>query len=257
MFKQSEQINEIAKALSAFQGEVENAAKSSTNPFFSSKYADLGEVLNTIRPVMGKHGLALAQFPSFEGDCNGGLVHVESLLSHSSGQWLSCVTSAPVFPTTGRSGKAELVSSQTIGSATTYCRRYAAAAMLGIGQEDDDGNSTSGKNAADKGEDQRKVEPKKEAKPMWNQAEDDEFKMLLDKIGSHLRVENTPKSMDELDNFTEIVLKSKANYPATVILPQLRIREKEFAARATKFIKAVVNPPKDLLPGALPLEGGE
>lgn len=257
MFKQSEQINEIAKALSQFQGEVGNAAKSSTNPFFSSKYADLGEVLNTIRPVMSKYGLALAQFPSFEGDANGGTVLVESLLCHSSGQWFSCTTSAPVFPTTGRSGKTELVSSQPIGSATTYCRRYGAAAILGIGQEDDDGNSTSGKNAAEGAGATSSSKPApKEPKPVWNRAENDEFNMLMDKIGSHLRVQN---ALDELENFTSIVLKSKENYAPATILPQLRVREKEFADRVTKFIRSTVSAPKEeeLLPGALPLEGGD
>ena len=125
----SPMINDISKALSDFQGEVENAAKNATNPFFKSKYADLGTVLNAARPLLGKYGLALVQFPSFEGDHTGGKVMVESLLTHSSGQWFSCVTSAPVFPTTGHSGKTEPVSAQTIGSATTYCRRYAAAAL--------------------------------------------------------------------------------------------------------------------------------
>ncbi|MHB0764695.1 ERF family protein [Stutzerimonas sp. NM35] len=53
----SEQINELATALAKAQGELENASKSSSNPHFKSKYADLAEILNTVRPVFANHGL--------------------------------------------------------------------------------------------------------------------------------------------------------------------------------------------------------
>jgi hypothetical protein len=37
------------------------------NPHFKSKYADLAELLNTVRPVFSIHGLAIVQMPSFDG----------------------------------------------------------------------------------------------------------------------------------------------------------------------------------------------
>ena len=126
----SEQINELAGALSKAQGELENASKSSNNPHFKSKYADLAEVLNTIRPVFSLHGLAVTQCPSFEA----GIVSVETVLMHSSGQWMSSVVSAPCTKQ----------DAQGVGSAITYCRRYALAAVAGIAQEDDDANSSVG-----------------------------------------------------------------------------------------------------------------
>ena len=46
MYKSNE-ISELAKALAAAQGELENASKNAANPHFKSKYADLAEVLNT------------------------------------------------------------------------------------------------------------------------------------------------------------------------------------------------------------------
>lgn len=126
----SEQINELATALSKAQGELENASKSSNNPHFRSKYADLAEILNTIRPVFSSHGLAVTQCPSFEG----GVASVETVLMHSSGQWISSVISAPCSKQ----------DAQGVGSAITYCRRYALAAVAGIAQEDDDANSAVG-----------------------------------------------------------------------------------------------------------------
>ena len=246
--KTSETIGAIAKALSSFQGEVENASKSSRNPFFNSKYADLGEVLNTARPLLGKNGLSLSQFPSFEGTDQGGIVMVTSLLAHESGEWFACETTSPVFPTTGKSGKTELVSAQTIGSATTYCRRYAAAAILGIGQEDDDGNAVSGKDNNGQGTTTgQKTETKKEvAAPVWTKDDEAQFATLMEKIGNHLRVQN---KLDELDDFTNKVTVAKAKHPVAVLLAQLKTREGEFAAQTTEFIKRTV--------GAQPQEAEE
>jgi hypothetical protein len=126
----SDSINELATALSKAQGEIENAAKSSENPHFRSKYADLAEVINCIRPVFSKHGLAFTQFVSYDA----GIVSVETVLMHSGGQWLSGVISAPVSKQ----------DAQGVGSATTYCRRYSLAAVAGLAQEDDDANAAVG-----------------------------------------------------------------------------------------------------------------
>jgi len=123
----SEQITELAAAMAKAQGEIENASKNAANPHFRSKYADLAEVLNTVRPVFAKHGLAVIQSPEY-GEGN---VHVQTTIMHSSGQWMACTTSAPVSKQ----------DAQGVGSAITYCRRYGLAAMAGIAQEDDDAQS--------------------------------------------------------------------------------------------------------------------
>lgn len=127
----SDSVAEIAKALAKAQGEIENASKNAANPHFRSKYADLAEVLNTIRPIFAKHGLSYVQFPSF----HEGVASVETLLMHDSGEWMRGMSSAPVSKN----------DAQGVGSATTYLRRYSLAAMAGIAQEDDDANSAVGK----------------------------------------------------------------------------------------------------------------
>lgn len=130
----SESITALSAALAKAQGEMENADKKSVNPHFRSKYADLAEIINTVRPALAKYGLAVVQYPSFDGQ----LAHVETIITHESGEWLSGVTSSPV----------QKADPQGIGSATTYLRRYSLAAVCGIAQEDDDGNHATGKKPA-------------------------------------------------------------------------------------------------------------
>ena len=120
---------ELFAALAKAQAEVENATKGSTNPHFKSKYADLAEVLNTVRPTFAKHGLSLLQSTAFEGS----LVSVTTLVAHSTGGFVS--STASCVP-----AKSD---AQGIGAATTYLRRYGLAAMTGVAQEDDDGTGAS------------------------------------------------------------------------------------------------------------------
>lgn len=127
--QKSESIAALAASLAKAQGEMENAGKNSVNPHFKSKYADLAEILNTVRPVLSKHGLAVTQFPAFEG----GTAHVETILTHASGEWMSGICSAPV----------QKSDPQGVGSALTYLRRYSLAAVCGLAQEDDDANASS------------------------------------------------------------------------------------------------------------------
>lgn len=116
-------------ALAAAQGEVENASKSSSNPHFKSKYADLAEVLNTVRPVFARHGLSILQSTGF----NGATVNVTTLIAHADGGHVSS-TAACVPAKTDAQG---------IGACTTYLRRYSLAAMAGVAQEDDDGTTAA------------------------------------------------------------------------------------------------------------------
>ncbi len=59
----SENLNELATALSKAQAEFPAIGKDATNPFFKSKYADLATVVKTASPILTKHGLSISQFP--------------------------------------------------------------------------------------------------------------------------------------------------------------------------------------------------
>lgn len=119
----------LLTALAAAHSELENASKNAANPHFRSRYADLAEVINTIRPTLAKHGLSMLQSTAFDGE----LVHVTTVLAHAEGGYVSSTASAVPAKT----------DSQGIGACTTYLRRYSAAAMTLVAQEDDDGNSAA------------------------------------------------------------------------------------------------------------------
>ena len=127
--KTSEQINEIAEALAAAQGEILNPNKSAENPFFKSKYADLAEVLSVVRPAFSKHGLSVVQMPYSSDD---GAIGVTTMISHKSGQWMQGSLELPL--------QVAKNVNQDAGSAITYMRRYALAAAAGVAQEDLDAN---------------------------------------------------------------------------------------------------------------------
>lgn len=121
----SEQINELAKALADFQSEVKDPSKDKENPYFKSKYVALDGVLQTVRPVLAKHGLSVMQLPTSDETA----VTVTTLLMHSSGQFIE---SEPFKVLLTKKD------AQAAGSALTYARRYSLSSVLGIAWDDDD-----------------------------------------------------------------------------------------------------------------------
>ena len=128
--QQSESIANLAKALSIVQGKLTYAVKDSANPFFKSKYADLESVWDACRSLLAENGLAVMQFP---GEFVDGTMSLNTILTHSSGEYMSYLMSVPVTKP----------DAQGAGSALTYMRRYALAAVVGVVQADDDGNAAS------------------------------------------------------------------------------------------------------------------
>jgi len=126
---QSESIKNLAAAMAAAQGEMGAAIKGASNPFFKSKYADLGSVIQAVKAPFAAHGLSYVQFP-VSGESSVG---VTTRLMHSSGEWLEQDYFLPL-------GKMD---AQAAGSAITYARRYALQAIAGIPAEDDDGNAAT------------------------------------------------------------------------------------------------------------------
>ncbi len=127
----SEQINELATSLSKAQGQMKGAIKDSSNPFFKSTYADLESVWDACRKALSENGLAVVQTTDFSPE---GSFLITTLI-HSSGQWMK--GKYPLNPVKQ--------DPQGLGSAITYARRYALAAIVGVNQTDDDGNAASGR----------------------------------------------------------------------------------------------------------------
>lgn len=125
---QSDQLGQLAAALAKAQGMMTNASKDTENPYFGHNYADLAAVWDACREALSTNGLAVIQQVRTvrEG------VLITTTLAHASGEWLRDRLTMPV----------EKRTPQGIGSAITYGRRYALAALVGVAaEEDDDGNA--------------------------------------------------------------------------------------------------------------------
>lgn len=142
----SENINEIAEALGKFQATVPTVAKNKTagTGSYSYKYADIADVLTAIRGSLSENGLSVSQFAENESVVESGVVAdyvvITTMLMHKSGQWFRSSLRGSVSANQSR-----MSNMQSIGSITTYLRRYSLASMLGIATDDDiDGNLSDG-----------------------------------------------------------------------------------------------------------------
>lgn len=129
--KTSESIVNLSSSLVAAQADARNATFDSVNPHFKNRYASLAEVIETMKPVLAKHGLAIVQMPAVRMDIGPVLM---TRILHQSGEWIE--EEYPINPIKN--------DPQGFGSAITYARRYTLPGILMIAsEEDDDGNAAS------------------------------------------------------------------------------------------------------------------
>lgn len=126
-------MKNLYAALIKFQSQLKPIAKTKENPYFHSKYADLSSLWDAVRDGLSKYELAIVQL--FDGSPEGDQYIITKLI-HSSGESLE--------------SRIKIILSkqdaQSFGSATTYYRRYAFSAILGLTtEEDDDGNAAVSK----------------------------------------------------------------------------------------------------------------
>ena len=123
-------MSAIAKALVLAQREFGPALKSSVNPHFKTRYANLAICIDAVIDALNNNGIMLTQKTSM---CDTGVI-VETLFVHESGEQLS---SGPLHVPAAKNDP------QGYGSALTYARRYSLMTACGIAPEDDDGNASS------------------------------------------------------------------------------------------------------------------
>jgi hypothetical protein len=136
MFLFGDNMKNIATALVKAQKAFGPALKTSTNPHFRSKYADLSACVEAVIDSLNDNGIYLLQK---NYDCPDGIM-VETVFVHESGEMLEC--GIVHFPATKKDP-------QGYASALTYGRRYSLMAACGIAPEDDDGNMASRKPSVD------------------------------------------------------------------------------------------------------------
>jgi len=119
-------FTEWVEAFTKAQEEMPAIGKTKTADMgnYSYTYADLGSILEAVRPVLNKHGLSVAQSPVSDGNRVG----VETRIYHEAGH---VETFGPLYLPAGNNA-------QGAGSAVTYARRYSLTAALGLSPDDDD-----------------------------------------------------------------------------------------------------------------------
>lgn len=127
----SDSITELLKALSVFQGELENVTKDKEGHGY--KYATLGNCIDAAKPMLASNGLSVMQLV---GSNDKGTPTMETILGHSSGEYISTVCDMPVAKLQGGGGGNP---AQVMGASITYMRRYQYAGIIGLAQDDTDG----------------------------------------------------------------------------------------------------------------------
>jgi len=130
-----EHFAKIASALVKAQKAFGPALKSSSNPHFRSRYADLSACVEAVIDALNDNGIALTQQVH---ECDAGVI-VETVFIHESGATMSC--GRLHVPATKHDA-------QGYGSALTYARRYSLMAACGLAPVDDDGNAASNRPSA-------------------------------------------------------------------------------------------------------------
>jgi hypothetical protein len=120
----------IASALVKAQKEFGPALKTSNNPHFRSRYADLSACVEAVIDALNNNGIYLMQLN--EERENG--ICVQTIFIHESGEQMS--SGSLYVP-------ADKHNAQGFGSALTYARRYSLMAACGIAPEDDDGTEAA------------------------------------------------------------------------------------------------------------------
>jgi len=120
----------IYKKLLEFQKLGITIKKGETNPHYKSKFANLNEVLDKVTKPLNDLGVVIIQAPTKEGLLTT-LVDTET-----EGAELSQIQGFLPF--------VDMANPQKVGSNLTYYRRYSLVTMLGLEDEDDDGNKASG-----------------------------------------------------------------------------------------------------------------
>jgi len=194
----SENINEIATALSKAQAEITHAIESSSNPHFRSNYSKLPEIWDACREPLSKNGLSVTQVI----DEKDNKIILITTLMHSSGQYIT--SKMPLMIS-----KNDM---QGFGSALTYARRYSLSAIVGVAssRDDDDGNcavssiysSTQGHFPAKK--EKISINQSKEIMQSLEQCDENFKKYVFNKLKSEYKI-------DDLSNLTVDVYQQLLN----------------------------------------------
>lgn len=126
----SEQIGDLALALSKAQGEIEAVSKDEKG--YGYNYASLASTIEASRQALTKNELSVVQLV-LESDEKKARVHTRVV--HSSGQYIGSTSAFEIVEMNG------VNSVQKFGATLSYARRYTLQAILNMASEDNDASS--------------------------------------------------------------------------------------------------------------------
>ncbi len=138
-YKASQALEAFNEAMAAAKAEIPTISKNREVDFTSAKgrthyrYEDLGNIANTVQPILAKHGLSYR----YRATSNvNEPVTVTCIVSHRAGHF------EEITLTAGRDESGNKNSIQAVGSTITYLQRMTLKAALGLAvSNDDDGKS--------------------------------------------------------------------------------------------------------------------
>lgn len=202
----------LAAALARAQGEMSAAIKDRKNPAFNMMYATLAAVIEAIRPSLSKHGIAFVQLPTVtptvaaDGKIVEVRVSVTTMLMYKDESIANTLSAKLVRDDV-----------QAIGTVITYLRRYSLMAMAGVApDDDDDGNSVSGKETQPPARRQEPAPKKEEPKPKPEPAPAEDI--AKDRAELATRLANVFKTLSVPPNLTneELTRAEKAVFPTGI-----------------------------------------
>lgn len=150
-------------AFAEMQCEMPSVEKRTENTHTKKMYADLDDINYAVRPVMAKFGFGV----SFKIVNHEKGVSITGILMHKAGHREETTMLLPLDIGAGRSAV------QSVGSTTTYGKRYVMCALLNITSGDDNDNDGN-------------AEPKPE--PMVTPAQVKQIEALLDKCAERTKL---------------------------------------------------------------------
>lgn len=131
----NENGSQFFQDFSKLQKSVEALHKSAENPFHEKKYVPLNQVLGVVKKNCQENNFIFFQAPAID---DNGISILRTTILHQSGEKIigeiPLVAKDPNDP-------------QKVGASITYMRRYSLVAIFGLEDDDDDGNSASGRTA--------------------------------------------------------------------------------------------------------------
>jgi hypothetical protein len=148
----SESISKLAPALVKAAAKIKAVKMDAENPYYHSKYATLGALIDVAKPVCAEFGLSTPAF-MVSGD---GTVGIEQWIIHESGEYISDRILLPLPE------ESKIRVAQEMGATASYLRRYALSALLGMYADEDNDAEPSRSGTATPKKEAPKPTPKDE-----------------------------------------------------------------------------------------------